>query len=53
VNKPKEIRSFIKNRKLVEERRGKIFRGAASIFLKKGYGGTSMQELAQYLHMSK
>ena len=49
----KKIRTFTKNEALIEERRNQIFRGAAKLFLKKGYGGTSMQELAQYLGMSK
>ncbi len=49
----KKIRTFAKNKALVEERRNQIFRGAAKFFLKKGYNGTSMQELAQYLGMSK
>ena len=49
----KKIRTFAKNKALIEERRNQIFRGAAKFFLKKGYDGTSMQELAQYLGMSK
>ncbi|MDD5127355.1 MAG: TetR/AcrR family transcriptional regulator [Dehalococcoidales bacterium] len=52
-NEKKVIRSFIKDKDLVKQRRRQIFLGAAKLFLKNGYGGTSMQELADSLGMSK
>ncbi|MFC2033478.1 TetR/AcrR family transcriptional regulator [Chloroflexota bacterium] len=48
-----KIRSLIKGRKLLIKRRKEILPVAAKLFLRKGYGGTSMQELAQTLGMSK
>jgi len=49
----KQIRTFIKNKDLIDRRRKEIFKGAAELFLKKGYGQTSMQDLAQFLGLSK
>lgn len=49
----KRIRSLVKNKSLIAQRRNEIFRGAANLFLKKGYSETSMQELADTLGMTK
>lgn len=47
-----EIRTYSKDKSLVEERRREIVLTAAKLFLHKGYGLTTMRELAHSLNLS-
>jgi AcrR family transcriptional regulator len=46
------MRAISKDKKLVEERREQIADGAVQLFIKRGYEGTSMREIAEACNMS-
>lgn len=48
----KEIRTFISNEALVDERRKQIVKSASSLFLKKGYDRTTVREVAAAIGMT-
>jgi len=48
----KEIKSAVKNPKLIEQRRNQIFKAAVVLFKKKGYHVTGLRELSKKAGMS-
>jgi len=49
----KNIRTYSRNDKLVQERRGHIIQNALGLFLEKGYDRTTMRELAESCKMTE
>lgn len=53
VDMDREVRTYSHDESLVDKRRGEIVICASSVFLKKGFDRTSMNELAKAFGMSK
>ncbi|SMO67787.1 TetR/AcrR family transcriptional regulator [Melghirimyces algeriensis] len=49
---PKRIPSMVKNRQLVEKRRGQMIRGACDLFVRKGFHKTTTREIARECGLS-